>query len=529
MRWRRFDHDLIGTQWDALYDALLKLRARSVGGVHSNVWHSSLAYFMCWCASAGIPAELVDDKLLSRYLLEARGDMKKRRARRHAKALRSAWNHAVCVVPGWPAAWLPVQSRSRPPAIWGGTIVSFPEHDFHPALVAEVDLYCKTSGLLHAAGATSSSTTHRDRMALRLSKFKNALPMPEPTLIVRRPARLTPSAAYGHRRLIFRTATALYLAGAANLEDLRSIRDVITPQGAAVLADSLQARHLDDNSIAIYILRFWHIARRCGIELSPAEALALRELWSDVYPEFYRRHDLSEKSLSRLLQFDDPDVFAMLMALPDVLMDEAEDARRRDGGWATPHSARQARAAVAIEILNTLPVRRGSLLSIDLQRDVIAHRGVSPHLIFYPGQVKTRRALEVHLSQRTWRLISIYCKNYRPILPGADQSTLLFPRRSTKPPKSNSFSEGVCRIVRDRLAVDMNLNLWRHLLATKVAERREKTEDAGKLLGHALGSRSTEYYVRIGTRIAAKWLSEITDEVRPRGMELLTGRSSDRK
>jgi len=90
----------------------------------------------------------------------------------------------------------------------------------------------------------------------------------------------------------------------------------------------------------------------------------------------------------RLAQFDDRDKFASLIALPDVLMDEVEDARRRGDGWATRASARQARAAVAIEILNTLPVRRGSLVSIDVKRNIIPNRGMWPLLIFYPDQVE---------------------------------------------------------------------------------------------------------------------------------------------
>jgi hypothetical protein len=530
MRSRRFDRGLVGTQWAPLYEGLLKLGARNVGGVYSNVWLSSLAYFMHWCASEGVPPEFVDDEVITRYMREAKSGMKRIKAYRYAKALRSSWNQAVCVVSGWPAAWLALLTPQRPlPAIRGETIVSFADEDFHPELVAEVDLYCTTGGLLHASRAPLSSMTHRDRMALRLDRFRNAPPVLGLTLTERRPTRLGPNAIYLHRRLIFRTGTALYLAGYANIDHMRSIRDVITPQGAAALADSLQERHLENRSIAICISRFSHVARRCGIELSPAEALALRELWLDICPESGGRHELCERSLSRLAQFDDPDQFAMLIALPDVLMAEVEERRRRDGGWATLRSARQARVAVAIDILNSLPVRRRSLLSIDLRRNIIPHRRVSPSLIFYPDQVKTRRALEVRLSERTGRLISLYCEHYRPILPGADRSTLLFPGRSTKVPQPSVFADSVCNVVRSRLGVSMNMNLWRHLLATKVAEMREQTEDAGKLLGHAPSSRATDYYVRIGTRIAAKWLHQITDEVRPRGMKLLTGRSSDRQ
>jgi hypothetical protein len=524
----RFARNLIGTQWASLYSALRKWGAANLGGDVRILSQTRLAYFMRWCASVDIPAEFVDDGVVARYLREA--GMERVPAYRHAKALRSTWNHAVCVVPGWPAVWLAlVTPRDQFPAIRGENIVSFAEPDFHPALIAEIDLYCKTGGLLDAARDPLTSMTHQNRMAVRLEKFRNTPLAPGPTSIARRPPRLGPDAAYTHRRLIFRTATALYLAGATNIDDLRSIGDVITPQGAAALADSMQQRYSNKYYVAMCVMRFWTIARRCGIELSIPESLALRELWLDICPEAGPRYELSERSLSCLLQFDDPDTFAKLIALPDILMDELEYVRRRDGGWATPRSARTARAAVAIEILNTLPVRRGTLLSLDFRRNIIRQRGMSPLLVFYPNQVKTRRAVEVRLSPRTWRLISIYCKHYRPILRGADQSTLLFPGQMTKSPEPTHFAESVCTVVRKRLGVRMNMHLWRHLLGTKVAEMREQTEDAGKLLGHVPGSTSTANYVRVGTRIAAKWLSQITDEVRPRGMELLTGRSSKRQ
>jgi hypothetical protein len=526
----RFDRGPIGTQWASLYAAFFEWGALNLGSIHHNLWLTRLARFMRWCASTGIPAEFVDDRVIARYLRDAPGVTTKISAYVRERDLRSTWNYAVGVVPGWPAAWVTLLTpQTDQPRIQRQIIVSFPEREFLPSLVAEVDLYCKTGGLLDAERNSLSSLTHRDRMAVRLDKLKDAPPTTLFRVFERRPQRLRPDTIYGHKRLIYRTATALYLAGAASIEDLRSIRDVITPQGAAILIDSLQERHADNSYLAGSIMRFSHIARRCGIELSSAEFLVLRELWLDICPDVARQYELSTRSLRRLLQFDDPDKFAMLIALPDVLMREAEDARRRNGGWATPYWARQVRAAIVIEILNTLPVRRASLLSIDIERNIIQQRGLSPLLIFYPDQVKTRRALEVRLSQRTWRLISIYCKHYRPSLRGADQSTLLIPGQWTKGPSVESFARTVCKIVQRRVGVTVNLNLWRHLLGTKVAEMREQTEDAGRLLGHVPGSPSTGKYVRVGTRIAAKWLGQITDEVRPRGMELLTGRRASRR
>jgi len=87
------------------------------------------------------------------------------------------------------------------------------------------------------------------------------------------------------------------LAGVADLDNLRSIRDVITPQGAAVLADSMQESHLDEDTVALCVMSFSNIARRCGIELSPGESMALRELWLDISPGVYDRHDFCAREV----------------------------------------------------------------------------------------------------------------------------------------------------------------------------------------------------------------------------------------
>jgi hypothetical protein len=520
-----FGEGPIASQWASLDAALLAWGALHLGANRKNLPRIRLAHFMHWCASSGIPAEFVDDEVVDRYMYENHRVKTKSHTHRRDNTFRRNWNYAVCIVPGWPAAWLtPLTPRRELPTILGETIISFAECDFHPSLVAEIDLYCSRGGFLDEEREALASLDHRGRLAARVDKFKQA---PAAAILAasrRRPERLGEDAVYGQRRLIFRTATALYLAGVANIENLRSIRDVVTPLGAAVLADTLQERRTEKSYVGESVRRLMQIALRCGIAFAAAEYLALRELRLDVGLPSHLKNELSEKNLSRLLQFDDADRFAMLIALPDALIQEAESERRRKGGYATRKMARKVRAATAIEILNALPVRLGSLLSLDIQRNFVVQRNAPPTMIFYPGQVKNRRALEARLSARTWALISLYCEHYRPLLQGADQSTLLIPGQRGKSPSPGIFARTTCRFVTERLGVQMNINLWRHLLGTKVAELREQTEDAGRLLGHSPGSGSTGTYVRVGTRLAAKWLREITDEVRPHGIELLRRR-----
>jgi hypothetical protein len=87
--------------------------------------------------------------------------------------------------------------------------------------------------------------------------------------------------------------------------------------------------------------------------------------------------DLSERNLRRLSQFDDERAFAMLIALPDVIMRELEDYRANDG-FIGVKKARRAEVAIAIDVLNTLPIRISSLAALDLERNFIAPGAIGP-------------------------------------------------------------------------------------------------------------------------------------------------------
>jgi site-specific recombinase XerD len=161
-----------------------------------------------------------------------------------------------------------------------------------------------------------------------------------------------------------------------------------------------------------------------------------------------------------------------------------------------------------------------------LKRNFLRPPGGNPLLVIYPDQEKSRKLLEASLTERNCQLLSLYVSHYRPVLPGADRSSYLFPAATSRGYVSpTTFAGVIAKIVKRRTGIHMHVNLWRHVMATKLGERTKRAEDGGKLLGHLPNSSSTRRYVRLGTRLAARQLREITDEARSQGIQLLMARS----
>jgi hypothetical protein len=330
-----------------------------------------------------------------------------------------------------------------------------------------------------------------------------------------------------HGHLIYRAATALHLAGVADIQDLQHIADVATPQAAALLADRItvgwRAGTHPTSYAALSVYTLSAIARRCGIHYSIAEVMAVRDLAHELLRNVEMTRDLSTQNLDRLLQFDDRRVFSMLVALPDVVMKELEDDRI--GGRAvTLKWARRAETAIAIEILNTLPIRISTLVALDLKRNFIppSHRKGDGKLVIYGDQEKSEKRLEAALSPRTWRLIALHCRHYRPMLPGADRSSCLFPTVAvTNYPWTNKLGENIAALVKKRLKITVTTHLWRHIMGSRLQDYSDRPDDGEKLLGHLPGSDSTRRYVRVRTNEAAQRLRELTDSVRAEGAKQL--------
>jgi hypothetical protein len=522
--------------WKSLETSLKRWWADRVPHETINATWLRLRPFINWCAENGIQPDHVCDTAVENFIHQTHRPSKAQKYRVREQRLRHAWNLAGEKVEGWPSLTLteePPRDLLRTPTIRAGHIVSFGRLEYHPDLVAEVEGYCANGGFLSPSDhGTAPSASYRDKLVKRLDQLGLALPTDRVlTWPDRRMRRIAGQTLWHHSRIIYRTATALHLAGEADIKELRKIANVATPKAAAVLVDTIRKTRATDTRSTFYesqcVYTLCSIAQRCGIGFSLAEIVALKELIRDLTKDAHPVCDISENNLRRLAQFDDRRTFAMLVALPDKIINELEDAR----GDSTPTraAAYRARVAVAVEILNTLPIRLETLCALDLTRNFTppSGRAGKGKLVVLTDQEKSEKLLEAPLSERSWKLIQRYCRHYRPVLPGALQSNFLFPSAGPTGHTGANLTKAVQRLIRRRLKVEVTVHLWRHIMGTKLGEATDRPNEAAKLLGHLDGSKSSRRYIRVKTRAAADRLQRITDSVRGVGTRQL-GRGKHR-
>lgn len=495
-----------------------------------NATRLRLRPFINWCAKHGIGPNEVCDTAVEKFIQESSRPSQAQKYAMRGQRLRQAWNLAAEKVKEWPSITLKVQpprDRLRAPVTKAGHIVSFGRAEYHPQLVAEVEQYCANGGF-HSPSERDSKppVSYRDKLLNRLNQLNSALATDKVlTWPDRRMKRLAGQTLWHHSRIIYRAATALHLAGEADIKQLRQIDDVVTPKAAAILVDAIRETRPTAAPPTLYeaqcLATLCSIAQRCGIGFSLAEVVVLKELMRDLTKDAHVICDISERNLRRLAQFDDRRTFAMLVALPGKIMSELEEARR--DGAPTLGAAHRARVAVAIEILNVLPIRLGTLKTLDLGRNFTppSGRDGSGKLVVHADQEKSEKLLEAPLSERSWKLIQRYCKHYRPILPGALKSDFLFPAATPTAHTSANLTKCIQRLVRRRLKVDITVHLWRHIMGTRLGEATDRPNEGAKLLGHLDGSLSSKRYIRVRTRAAAERLQQITDSVRAVGTRQL--------
>jgi len=487
-----------------------------------------LTPFMRWCSALGIPPDAVGDGVFERCMGEIarsalHGDIKSKE-----RGLRTAWNRAATTISGCPSSTVAVRRRSPPKAV-----VSLPERRFPAAFIGEIDAYVAQRGFLHRDRQESTDGgTFLDRLrrSHRTLRYRLITTTGE-QVRQRRLKPLSDRSLYWHRRILLMTATALVLCGVKEPGQIRSIADVAAVEGVACLLDQLAlraTRRTDESAYAVCLVKtLFSIIARCELPLPAREFAEIRDILGELRDAIAPLEgQLTAKNRGRVAQFDDPDALGLLVSCSEWEFDRLERERRR-GGAVTPRMARRAEAAIGNLLLCSLPVRRGTLASTDWERNVrkSTRRGGNATLVYHPDQSKTKRPLQVVLDPWKWALIAVYHAHYRPLLPGADASTFLFPGNTRRGHKTaGKLAEAIARFVKRRAGLVMNLHLYRHVLGAKLLEETQDIRLVEELLGHVPGSAATQRYVELKTKWAAARLDRVTDAARPRGRRLLAKR-----
>lgn len=313
------------------------------------------------------------------------------------------------------------------------------------------------------------------------------------------------STADQYDRQIRRMASAA-LANGAMAEDIASLAHLVRPMTLKRALLYFMARNDNEPNqqahdmahLALLIATAW--AKLPEIEIAEIKRLAGKCKLD--------RKGLTEKNQTRLRQFRDAGVIENFIQLPEQLMGEA---RRHPPCF---RSAMAAQTAVMLAILMNAPIRIANLRSLDRARHFVPlfstkERGMQ--LVLPKEEVKNVVDLQYPLAPHTMALIDVYMKEYQPLLCGDSDSSLLFPGRGGKKPKSDAkLREQITKCVWKRLGLHINPHLFRHLCAMIFLEAHPGAyEDVRRMLGHKSLQTTIDFYAGLETTAAVNRYNDI--------------------
>jgi integrase len=168
-------------------------------------------------------------------------------------------------------------------------------------------------------------------------------------------------------------------------------------------------------------------------------------------------------------------VWSEVVSLPNVLMQEGRAAEYH----APIKAAVLAQLAVAIAILTFAPVRRGNLISIELDKNLIKPGGSdSPYwLVFQNYDVKNRQDLNFKFDRALTDLIDEYIHDFRPTLLRGANTSWLFPGEDGKAKHKLFFSKQITVHIQKAIGLRITVHQFRHAAAAIY-------ETVRRLLGH---------------------------------------------
>ncbi|USQ74426.1 hypothetical protein NF552_24195 (plasmid) [Roseomonas mucosa] len=321
-----------------------------------------LIAFARFCSVRGVAPEAVDDAALADFEAWLTERNLTPKPRKTAGDVRGGWNRACREVADWPGR--PLGRLARPKAY------VLPPEAFPASFRADLEAFRRRLG-------------------------SNVLDLPEPgsaeeenRLLDMRPLRpSTVAMRVDHARW---AASALVASGAVPMEQITSLRDLVSPFGRIEAAIGFLYRRAEaaegererrPSAAGHHVAEVLRIIAKHHGALSPRQLERLQG-WRDRVALKYDGMTLrNERTMQAILQ---PDKLTALLELPGVLM----GAARRLRDEAPPQARSLAMRALAIAILTHLPLRLANLAGLDLDRNLYRpdpRRGAITELWIPPG------------------------------------------------------------------------------------------------------------------------------------------------
>lgn len=426
---------------------------------------TALRAFARYCIRENIAPDAADETALQAYRAWLEQHTYELNSVTLMGLVRRAWNRDGLPLPGWPQHRLVPHADPRE--------LRLPDAELPPGLLADIAAY---------RARRNSFDPLDDGPALR--------PIAAATL--------------EDRADRLRLAASMLIRGGMPTDQLPDLRALLTADNLKAVLRAQRERAgrasfaMNDVHTA---LAFADAAR---VMLGPdAPALAGIELLRQRLKQPQR--GVSDRARTRLAPLDSPALRARLVALPDDAFAAAERLLAE---------GRQVRAAemhergLALALLLVQPMRRRTLAALD----IAAHITLTPRdeggRLRVPGDLtKNGVAIDCPLPGGLARRLRRHLQAFRPLLPGAAETTALFPARGGGARCREALARGVSRLVRDALGIDFNVGMIRHVAATLLFESDPQAGPAAqRLLGHTRLSTTERMYGSISSRSAhAAW------------------------
>jgi integrase len=352
--------------WEASVAALPKYHRIKIGR------------FAAYCGYHSISPDAVTEALFAEFRAEIEASSTAKKAMLSVQAAATAWNYGQINVPGWKDLILIRPSNAKPD-------VMLPFDAFPKEFNGEFDIWLKRV---------------RD-------DDENVAPAPN------KPYR--PRTIKNHTEYTFYAASVLVMTGMP-ASQITQLKVLLTPANIDKVLGIVETRLGNPNSpTKASILYALLSLASFGPTVCRKYQAPLRDRLAKIETRASRtRKTMTEKNRRVIVQFDDPANRHRLLKLSAVLMMKADAVKKP-----TAEAARQALAAVAIEVLLANPLRAENLFKLDLERHFkhVGHGKTAKTYVHIDAiEVKNGVDIDFQLPKATKALIWHYMTHYRPIL-----------------------------------------------------------------------------------------------------------------
>lgn len=222
-----------------------------------------------------------------------------------------------------------------------------------------------------------------------------------------------------------------------------------------------------------------------------------------------RRRKLTAKNRERLRPLDDPQMVQKFLSLPSKIREEIE----KDKKSPIKRRALRAQMAIAIAILQIMPVRRKNMHEIDIDHNLI-ERGKRLYLVFEGDDVKNEEPIDFEFPPETKELVAWYVREYRPYLLRAETSAL-FPGEGAGPKSAGTLAAQIKKTIHDYLGMEFNMHLFRHAGTKMYLDVRPGNyEVMRRVLGHRSINTTTSTYAGAENKSAGLHFASVLNERR---------------